>query len=434
MAGPYQYRISACSSDASCGAVAVAEGLVVFMGLGKVTDLEVAAGGDSGNGEFSLNWSAVSVSDLVIRYILQECYADLCGDGADWSDISDNLENGPYVFSDPDPTANEKSRLGPASYVYRVRACIGADPNDADRHCGEWSDNSTAVNVRLGAPAIQASGAIPPEGTDRRHTSYSGLYTISWNELSHGWYTDFSYQLQEKLPGGSWPDNDGEGLQESEALSYTTPSAKTTAGDHEYRVRACGDRGCGLWSAPTVIVNVQKLGQVTGLQLQDGAAPDSGTFTIEWDALSEGVVAYRILAKGPGETEFSALGTAASASYDLGDPIPLVAGVYSYKAQACPVADCPDESNGPESSALEVTVANIPAVTDLRLTGGSAPTAEGAYSLSWTALDAPRGPHCHLQNRRDRGSFRSDSLPHRRGLLWERCRSGGGYGQSLQRA
>ena len=382
----YSYQVRACSgpADADCSAwVGSPQGLV-FTGLAKVGDLQVIDGED-GDGAYSLNWDEARVpAGLTIRYVLQEkIVADAIPLSEQaFADVDNNLAIDGHSFS------GTTVRMGPASYVYRVKACIG-DASEADRHCGEeWSDESAAARVNLGAPAnLRSVDAIAP------NTSYSGSYGISWDALSHHSYP-LTYQLQELAPGDSWPaDTDvTAGAQISGATSYTTPSAKTANGDYEYRVRACSERGCGLWSDPTVVVRVQKLGQVTGLQLQDGSDPDSGAFTIEWDALSEGVVAYRILAKGPGETEFSALGTAASASYGLGDPTPLVAGVYSYKAQACAVADCPDESNGPESSALEVTVANIPPVDAPILCGDSPVTAEGDYKLCWPPLDdAPSG-------------------------------------------
>ena len=209
-------------------------------------------------------------------------------------------------------------------YMYRVRACAGAD------NCGDWSETET-TKVPPGVPTL----TVPATDSD-------GNYDATWTSPSGS----TSYELQEKVGSGMW--------SESESLTVTTKSyTGKTPTIYMYRVRACaGSDNCGDWSA-TGMTKVPPGAPTLTVPATDA----DGGYSVSWTSPS-GATSYKLQEKS-GTGNFGDVYSGSSTSTDITGKTD---GTYSYQVRACAgTGNCGDWSS---TKSVEVSINNAPVAVD----------------------------------------------------------------------
>jgi hypothetical protein len=201
-AGTWYYQVKACG--ATCSAYSGAKSVVVSVPVTPGTPTGPATDAD---GSYTISWNEATGAT---SYQLEENY-----NGGAWSIV--------YNSTGLSTTLSDRS---PGAWNYRLQACSAVG-------CSAYSSPDTTVLV---APPIPDT----PAGPDTDHT---GLYTISWNSVSGA----TSYQVQERLDGGSW------------STIYNGPGTSISRSDQDagtwgYRVSACGATCSEFSSEKNVVV------------------------------------------------------------------------------------------------------------------------------------------------------------------------------------
>lgn len=293
-------------------------------------------------GGYTVSWSSVS---LASKYQLQE----RLGTGS-WSTIHDAAG-----------TSRAVTGKAAGSWQYRVRACNVMG-------CGSWS---TSASITVELPPTSAPTLTAPA------TNSNGSYTVSWSAVTAA----ATYQLQERVNGGSWTSiHNASGT--SKALT-----AKTN-GAWGYRVRACNAAGCGGYSAV----------RTTQVTLPPSALPvltvpesnSTGSFTVSWTSVAT-ATRYE-LQERLGTGSWSLVHDAAQTSKAITGK---GTGAWGYRVRACNGDVCGTWS---AQAATQVTLPpSAPSVTV------PATSSTGAYTVSWAS--SATATRYELQERLGSGSW-----------------------------
>ncbi|MFC5491362.1 RHS repeat-associated core domain-containing protein [Dokdonella soli] len=240
--GTYVYRVHACITPTACSAPSAAsptETVQTSSVPSPPASISVAPN-PSTDGSYTVTWSAPSTAT---SYTLQE-FA-----GGNWSPVP-NITGASRSFS----------LRSNGTYGYRAQACNA-------NGCSDYSPTATET-VNIPAPPSPPSwiSASPNPSTD-------GNYTVTWGAVLG---TGITYQLEESLvPSNIW-------VPIPTALtgtSWSPPSAKTD-GTWGYRVKACQNGVCGLYSDgyPEVVAHAPDV--PSGLKVTP--YPSTGHFTVSW--------------------------------------------------------------------------------------------------------------------------------------------------------
>ena len=256
------------------------------------TDAPVLTVPANSTGSLTASWTAIAVAT---SYQLQQRKA-----GGSWSAVHDAAERTKTI-----------SGLTAGTYEYRVRGCNSGG-------CGPFSvTRSTLVTLPPTNPPVW--GTIPGSNT-------SGTYTVSWGSAA----TATSYELQERINGGSWST-----LQN--AAERTRELAGKATGSYGYRVRACNLGGCGPYSS-VVTVAVQIAQPPAGAPTLEvpGILHEGVPFTATWTAVA-GAGTYRLETQFNGGTWYE-LQNSSARSRDF--PGGNGAGIHRYRVRACNASGC----------------------------------------------------------------------------------------------
>ena len=196
--------------------------------------------------------------------------------------------------------------------------------------------------------------------------SNDGVYSVSWTAVPLA----TRYQLREQSGDLGWNM-----VYDGPELGWAISTKEE--GTYGYSVRACQAEACSSWSAASSI-SVQKP-PAGGISVSLALVSPNGTYAVAWNAVP-GAATYR-LEEDAGSSVWTVVADAAATSFSAGGK---VAGVYSYRVQACNPAGC-----GPVSAAASTTVIYPPAGT----VGVSVPgeSLGGGYTVAWSPLiDATR--------------------------------------------
>jgi len=296
-AGSYRYRVSSCNA-AGCGPFSV---------IGTVTEIDpptgvptLSAPAISYNGaNYTVSWTAVSGAT---GYKLQEG-----ANGAAWTHEQSNTSRSRVYSNKP-----------AGSYRYRVLAY-----NDA----GHGSYGTVRTTQVLYKPASAPTLILPA-------SSATGSYTASWSAV----VTATEYHLYERPVGGSW-------VRIHNASSRSKAISGKGNGTYEYRVQACNEGGCSVYSTiDTTVVTFPPSSApiVTAPQ----TVQQNQSFTVSWGAVG-GSTDYR-LEQRPFEGSWAQI----YAGSVPGKVITLsTVGARQYRVRACNVGGC-----GPYSAPVNVLV------------------------------------------------------------------------------
>lgn len=191
----------------------------------------------------------------------------------------------------------------------------------------------------------------------------TGNYPVAWNAV----VSANRYELQESIVGGAWA-----AVYSGVALSKEISNKAT--GNYAYRVRACRDAVCSVWSSVQSVAVKHAPTQQPVITVP--ASAPNGTYIVSWTQVS-GAESYRleqslnggswILAKEAPET---------SVSYKA---VPV--GSYAYRVRACNSVGC-----GPVSAVATTQALYPPALVP----GLSSPAQNltGSYVVSWGSAAA----------------------------------------------
>ena len=173
------------------------------------------------------------------------------------------------------------------TYMYRVRACIGADP------CSDWSP-AESVRVLL-TPGVPGAITGPSEDTD-------GTYTLSWG-ASTGTVDD--YELQRRKDSGSWAER-------QKGSARTVNEIDLSDGIYVYRVRACNALSCGGFTAEKEVDVDSGTTPMTGVPEMPAAprvtADGSTGLDVDWDEPADNgsaITGYDVEYRVDGDTNWT---------------------------------------------------------------------------------------------------------------------------------
>jgi hypothetical protein len=296
-AGTWNYRVR---SHSPVGDSAYSETITVEV-LPAIPGVPSAPGMDA-DGNYEISWGTVSGAT---SYQLQENF-----NGGSWSTI--------YNSSG---TTITRSGRNPGTWNYRLRSCNAAG-------CSAYSNPDTVVMV---APPVPGTPTGPID------TQYDGAYTISWNAVDGA----NSYQLQERLDGGTWNTiHDG---------SETSVSrSEKNVGTWDYRVRAYGVVYSEYSAIKSVTVSVPSIPPAPSGPTMD----NDGSYTISWNS-ETGATGYT-LQERTNNGSWSQVYIGTDTSKNLTGRID---GVYDYRVNACSAVGCSAYS-GATSVEVDIPQAN----------------------------------------------------------------------------
>jgi len=197
------------------------------------------------------------------------------------------------------------------------------------------------------APANVPSLSVPASG--------AASYTVSWTAVTRA----TRYELEEF--GSAWSP-----LLNSNATSFSVSGR--APGVYLYRVRACSDGGCGVWSTTASVDVPNPPGSAPTLTAPAQAA--NGSYVTTWSAVS-GSTRY-VLRESTNGGAYQIVVDAAQTSQSFAG---RAAGQYRYTAQACNGSAC-----GPLSAEAVVNVFYAPPAPSLAV---SSVSVGGTVSLTW---------------------------------------------------
>lgn len=173
-----------------------------------------------------------------------------------------------------------------------------------------------------------------------------------------------SYQLEQSVNGDGFT-----GVLNGTSTSWSR--SQPGDGRYAYRVRACSDKGCSLWTNSGTVTVAHPPATPANIQVPSSS---SGSFTVQWSAAAYAIsYVLEVSVNGGGWTPIyngSLTQYAASAG---------VTGSYSYRVKSCNATTC---SGYATSGAVAVTIppnaASTVSVSDGSLTG--------SYTVSWTGV------------------------------------------------
>lgn len=302
--GTWTYRVRACSAVGCSAWSATVSTAVLPVPLG----LAVGGGSPNYTGSYTVSWNAAA--------------------GVDTYELQERINGGNWVVQQ-NTSALSKAYSGKVvgTYDYQVRACLGTT-------CGDWSG---IIPVTVSAPpapsGLSVSGGSP---------NATGGYTVSWNTATAA----TTYELQQRVNSGSW-------VTEQNSSSTSKVYSAKPESTFEYKVRACGNLGCGTWSITrSVTVNYPAPGTISDLSAPAGSS--TSNVALGWVAATGYVTHHEIEKTHLGQTATVNTGSA-TASHTVTD---LSNGSHQFRTRACNATnECGAWSNP------QVTVVSVASVT-----------------------------------------------------------------------
>ena len=218
-------------------------------------------------------------------------------------------------------------------------------------------------------PAKPATPTATPPNT-------AGNFTVRWAAVTHA----TRYELQERQGStGSWTD-----VYDGAALSKAFTGK--TAGEWQYRVRACNGTQC---STPSDTLTVP----VPGVTPAKPATPTAttpntaGNFTVRWAAVTH-ATRYELQERQGSTGSWTDVYDGAALSKAFTGQ---AAGEWQYRVLACNGTQC--------STPSDTLTVPVPGVTPLSIT--PSPSTNGSYTVSWQAT----GSRLQLRERYEDGEW-----------------------------
>ncbi|WP_317930587.1 hypothetical protein [Halioxenophilus sp. WMMB6] len=318
--GNYLYRVKAC--NVTCSGWKTSTTVTVLHPPTVPGSITVPSSTNT-SGSYTISWAAVSGAT---SYQLREQK-----DGGSWVLV----HNG---------SAASKSLSGKTSgsYKYNVRAC-NAGGCSADRTSGSFT-------VLL-PPAAPSSITVPTS------TDADGTFTVSWSSAA----TATSYQLQQRLNGGSWATI-------ANQAGTSVARSNLANGSYVYRVKAC-NLTCSGWKTST---SVTVLHPPAAPSLTLPTLVGDGNFTVSWSSVNTATsyVLQRKIGSGSYSNVYS--GNATSQSYSN-----QTENSYSFRVHACNASGC-------SGWATKTVVVDYPIINSLTLNPTVLST-PGSFTIFWSS-------------------------------------------------
>jgi YD repeat-containing protein len=290
----------------------------------------IAFDANPNNGSYNVSWNA---SAGATSYQLDESHDG----GASWSTIGASVISTTFAIA---------SKPG-GSYLYRVKACVGAQ-------CTDWT-----VSAILGVTP-ELPGISVPMG------ARSGAYDITWTAPASA----TSYDVREQVDGGAWTTI----ASDTAANTITRPG--TTSGSYKYQVQAKNGYGTRGWAVSAAVTVDTTLGQppAAPTTLTVPASSYDGNATINWSsaARANSYVLKQSFNGGAQTQVYSGAATSTVLSN-------LAAGTYAFQVQACNDNGCSPATSGSNLVVTRPPTA-APALT------APANSTNGAYTVSWSTV------------------------------------------------
>ncbi|WKD50336.1 fibronectin type III domain-containing protein [Microbulbifer spongiae] len=203
--GTYRYKVHACNAKDTCSAYSSPVTVTVDRDVSKPV-LSITQPTPNIDGKLTLTWTEVTKGELSINYKVIDSDNNQVYRGPARSHMLRNLSNGRYCFRVRAETATDQSGYSP-------EAC---------------------ATVALLQPPVSPSYITLPSSTGE-------AYTVTWPAADRA----DSYDLQQRLNGGSWKT-----VYSGPRRNYEYPDSDMPLvyGTHEYRVRAVNQAGASAYS------------------------------------------------------------------------------------------------------------------------------------------------------------------------------------------
>ncbi len=321
--GTYTYRVQACNGG-GCSAWSSTSITTVLFPPGSPPS--VSSPGTNSTGSYTVSWSTIPNAT---SYNLGEQI-----NGGAWS-----------IVQSSDATTWSATGKTNGTYGYQAQSCNSGG-------CSAWGSVSTTTVLH--PPGSAPTLSVPGSNT-------TGSYTVSWSGVA----TATSYNLQQRVNGGSWAT-----VQANGSTSWSASGQGN--GTYEYQVQACNGSGCGPWSSVAS----------TSVLLPPGSAPSlsvpgsngSGSYTVSWSSVAT-ATSYNLREQVNGGGWTTVL-SGASTSWNTSG---RGNATYGYQVQACNSSGC-----GPWSGVASTTVLLPPSSAPSLSVPGT--NGNGSYTVSWSGV------------------------------------------------
>ena len=246
---------------------------------------------------------------------------------------------------------------------------------------------------------VTVTSPPPPGGLRADPNPSTGDFTLSWAASAGA----NAYEVAERLVTA---EGDGTGTwmqvprRESERANPSQSFANKDEGAYDYRVRACIDSACGVWSAPyrVTVIDAPPTPPYLFLILVD-TAPGQVDIVASWDPVNDATYELRETVPG-GDPEVNGPEIFTAERDFLLLPAKRSGGDFRYRVRACRTDSACSGWSDPEDAAVR-----LPPPVPGSIQGPDT-SRDGAYTLDWSGS---RGVgHYELQEQPD-GELESSS-------------------------